>query len=528
MADFILEIFSEEIPALMQKNAAENFTKIAKETFEKNNFLLQNQQITSFVTPNRLTLYLFNIELVYKTLATKKIGPRVSSDKKAIEGFLKSIGLEDDSTLEKVENNGHLCYLHQIPAKEVKTADIIKNILPQILQKMTNSWPKLMRWDVDLQTQPKWIRPVRNLCAMIGSEIIDVEFFGLKSNNLTFAHDGKALEINNAQHYREILEDNFVIVDQEIRKSKIAAQINKIKHDLDLQTVDDEKSNLFDEINGLCQFPTALVGEIDKKFMDLPQEVLILTLKLNQKYICLKDNLGNLSEKFIFITNSVKALENQEKIIADNEKLVRARLSDAQFFINEDLKKPLSERLYDLRSVIFHQKLGSVYDKVNRLNSLSKFLSIFVPHCDLSIAEKAVFLCKNDLTSKMVAELPELQGRVGGFYVEKQLHNKKISEAISEHYLPLGPSSELPKTALGIMLSITDKIDSIVGFFLAGEKPTSSKDPYALRRAVLGIIRISFQYNIAFPIRVLIEKSLNAYPNKLLKELLFIRKRNLV
>mgnify|MGYP000019314782 CR=1 FL=1 len=218
--------------------------------------------------------------------------------------------------------------------------------------------------------------------------------------------------------------------------------------------------------------------------------------------------------------------DNQEKIIADNEKLVRARLSDAQFFINEDLKKPLSERLYDLRSVIFHQKLGSVYDKVNRLNSLSKFLSIFVPHCDLSIAEKAVFLCKNDLTSKMVAELPELQGRVGGFYVEKQLHNKKISEAISEHYLPLGPSSELPKTALGIMLSITDKIDSIVGFFLAGEKPTSSKDPYALRRAVLGIIRISFQYNIAFPIRVLIEKSLNAYPNKLLKELLGQKEQN--
>lgn len=520
MADFILEIFSEEIPALMQKNAAENFAKIAKEIFSKNNFLIADDKVKTFVTPRRLTLYLLNISLVHKAPPVRKIGPRISSDKRAIEGFLKSCGLNDIASLATVDHNGQTCFLFEKPEQEIKTAEIIKNFLPQILQKMTNSWPKLMRWNVDLHRQAEWIRPVRNICAMIGNEVVDFEFFGLKSNNFTFGHNGNVCKIANSQDYREILEDNFVIVDREERKNKILAQINKIRHELDLELVDDEKSSLFDEVTGLCEWPYLLVAEIDKKFMNLPKEILVLTLKLNQKYICLQDSAGNLSEKFIFVSNSLQSVQNQEKIISDNEKLVRARLSDAEFFIDEDLKRPFSERFADLKTVIFHQKLGSMHDKTHRLNSLSKFLAVFIPHCDLSLTDDIAFLCKNDLTCKMVAELPELQGKIGGFYIEKQYHNKKIASAIAEHYLPLGPASELPKTPLGIMLSIADKMDSVVGFFLSGEKPTSSKDPYALRRAVLGVIRISFKYNIAFPIRVLIEKSLNAYNARLVKELL--------
>jgi glycyl-tRNA synthetase beta chain len=520
MADFILEIFSEEIPALMQKNAAENFAKIAKETFGKNNFLISEEKIKVFVTPNRLTLYLLNISLVHKIPPVRKVGPKISSDKRAIEGFLKSCNLNDIASLETIDCNGHICYVFEKGEEEIKTADIIKSFLPQILQKMTNSWPKLMRWNIDLNRHALWIRPVRNICAMIGDEVVDLEFFGLKSNNITFGHSGNACKINNAQDYREILEDNFVIVDREERKNKIIAQVRQIKSDLGLELIDDEKSALFDEVAGLCQFPCLLVGEIDKKFMTLPKEVLVLTLKLNQKYICLQDEDGNLSEKFIFVSNAIKTKENAQKIISDNEKLVKARLSDAEFFINEDLKTSFANRVNDLKSIIFHQKLGSIFDKVNRINSLSKFLAVFIPHCDLAMTDDVAFLCKNDLTSKMVAELPELQGRVGGFYILKQLHDKKIANAVAEHYLPLGPTSDLPKTPLGIMLAIADKIDSTVGFFLANEKPTSSKDPYALRRAVLGVIRISFQNDIAFPIRVLIEKSLNAYPTKLTKDLL--------
>jgi glycyl-tRNA synthetase beta chain len=516
MSDFLLEILSEEIPARMQKMAAENFSRIAAEVFAKNNLSLADSQIESFVTPCRLVLYVSGLELTQKTSEIKKVGPKITADSKAVEGFLRSVGLSDKAELQQIENNGQACYLYIQPSSEIKTSSILKTSLPQILQKMTAAWPKLMRWDVEgLASQAKWIRPVRNIACMFGSEIIEVEFAGLKSNNLTFVRF-EALKLADAADYRQTIEAHLVILDQAARKQKIIEEIAKIQSDLGLKTIDDsEKSPLFDEVAGLCEWPTALLASIDEKFMTLPDEVLILTLKLNQKYFCLKDGAGNLASKFIFIAN-VKITEvNREKIIKDNEKLVRARLNDAEFFIAEDLKQPLISRLDELKKITFHQKLGSIHDKTRRLNSLAKFLSVFVPHCDLALVDHAIDLCKSDLTTKMVAELPELQGKIGSFYANWQGENNKIAAAIYEHYLPLGPNSELPKTALGVVLSIADKIDSIVGFFLANEKPTSSKDPFGLRRAALGIIRIGFHYNIAFPIRILVERSLRGFPNKL-------------
>lgn len=522
MTDFLLEILSEEIPAGMQKAAAENFTRLAAEIFAKNNLIFENHQLTSFVTPRRLTLYLSSLNEVQTTPIVRKIGPKIGADKRAIEGFLKSVGLSSEEELEKMENSGQPCYVYVKPASEIRTSAIIKDSLPQILQKMTAAWPKLMRFDVENSSvQAKWIRPVRNIACMLGDEVVAVEFFGLKSNNFTSSKLQSQLQIKNANTYQQLLADNFVILNQAQRKKEIVAQIQKISAELSLETIDDaEKSSLFDEVAGLCEWPTALLASIDQKFLELPPEVLVLTLKLNQKYFCLRDANGNLAPKFIFVSDTQINDFNREKITKDNEKLVRARLSDAEFFIAEDLRKPLILRLEDLKKIVFHQKLGSVYDKTLRLNSLAKFLSVFVPHCDLPLVERAANLCKADLATKALAELPELQGKIGSFYAKKQNENPKIAAAIYEHYLPLGPASELPKTSLGIVLSIADKIDSIVGFFLADEKPTSSKDPYALRRAVLGIIRIGFQYNIAFPIRVLVEKSLNAYPTKLLKNLL--------
>lgn len=520
MTDFILEILSEEIPAGMQKAAAENFLKIANEIFAKNNLVLKSDQIRSFITPRRLTLYVSHLEDFQKTPETKKVGPKINADKRAIEGFLKSVGLSDESELGKVDNAGNLCYVHLKPASEIKTSEIIKISVPAILQKMTISWPKLMRFDVEVGVQAKWVRPVRNILCMIGSEVIDVEFFGLKSNNLTATKWARNLQISDASKYQKILKDNFVILDQAQRKQNVIEQINKLKSELELEAFDDEKSPLFDEVSGLCENPLALSGSIDERFLALPPEVLILTLKLNQKYFCLRNSSKELAAKFIFVADVIAENADIKKIIQDNEKLVQARLSDAEFFINEDLKKPLSERVADLKKIVFHQKLGSVYDKTQRLHSLAKFLAVFVPHCNIALVERSIDLAKADLTTKAVAELPELQGKIGSFYAKKQHENPKISSAIYEHYLPLGPASELPKTSLGIVLAIADKIDSIVGFYLANEKPTSSKDPYALRRAVLGIIRIGFEYNIAFPIRILVEKSINAYPTKLLKELL--------
>jgi glycyl-tRNA synthetase beta chain len=510
MTNFILEIFSEEIPALMQKTAAENFVKIASEIFTKNNFTLEASQLKSFISPRRLTLQITGLNPSQKLPEVKKVGPKISADEKAIAGFLRANGLKDVSELQQVDNAGNLCYCYVKPASEIKTAEVIKNSLPQILQKMTAAWPKLMRFDADI----KWIRPVRNIFCMLGNEVVSFEFFGLTSNDLTFAHNGEALKIKDANDYEKILEENFVIVDRLSRKEKIITQIKKIENDLALKTIDEaEKSALFDEVTGLCEWPAAAVGSIDQKFLKLPEEVLVLTLKLNQKYFCLRNADDTLSAKFIFISN----VKVTPKIIADNEKLVRARLSDAEFFISEDLKKPLESRLEALKKIIFHQKLGSVYEKTQRLNRLGKMIAVFVPHCDLGLVEKAANLCKADLPTKMVAELPELQGKIGSFYAHAQKENNKIAAAIYEHYLPLGAASELPQTPLGTALSIADKIDSIVGFFLVDEKPTASKDPYALRRAALGVIRIILKYDLTFSLRVLCEKAFNNYPKKLLK-----------
>lgn len=516
MSDLLLEIFSEEIPAKMQKMAAENLLKISTEILEKNGLKFDNSQIKTFITPQRLVLYIYRLEQFQITPAIKKFGPKIDANPKAIEGFARSNGVEA-ANLEQ-ENN---VYIFQSSESKIKTSEIIKNCAPQIIAKMVNVWPKLMRFDIEgFKEQGKWIRPIRSLACMLGDEIINFKYLNFTAANKSFTRNLKEFIITNSAHFEEFLEDDLIILNQEKRKQKIFAQINKIKYETGLELIDDENSSLFDEIVGLCQSPTALLASIDEKFLELPDEVLILTLRLNQKYLCLKDKNGNLAAKFIFISNAKIDENNATKIIADNEKVVRARLSDAEFFINEDLKIPLTNRIEDLKKIIFHQKLGSLFDKKNRLRSLARFLSIFVSHCELSLADDAADLCKTDLSSKAIGELPELQGKIGSFYALKQGLDKKLVAAIYEHYLPLGPNSELPKTPLGIALSIADKIDNIVGFFLAGEKPTSSKDPYALRRSVLGIIRIAIFYNINFPIRILVEKSINSYPLKLQKNLL--------
>lgn len=525
MTDFLLEILSEEIPAKMQKNAADNFTNIACEVFLKAGLTVNGDQVKTLVSPRRISLYISNLNNDQTTAAIKKIGPKTSADKKAVEGFLRANGLKSESELQTTEHNGSLCYLFEKPSSSIKTAEILRINLPAILQKMSASWPKLMRFDVaGSLEQPKWIRPIRNILCIFGEEIIDIKFAGFKANNCTYGHflnSSKPLQIKVPRDYKNTLRDNFVIVDQSERKEKITTQIKKIINKNDLETIDDaEKSALFDEVNGLCEWPTALLGEIDKKFMTLPQEVLILTLKLNQKYFCLRDKKNHLSTKFIFISNAIVDENHSAKIISDNEKIVRARLADAQFFVDEDLKIPLIARVSDLKNIIFHQKIGSVYDRLERIEGLAELLALWVPHCDIALAERAANLCKSDLVTKAVAELPELQGKIGSFYAKAQGENNKIAVAIYEHYLPLGPTTELPKTPLGSALAIADKVDAIVGLFLANEKPTSSKDPFALRRAALGVIRISFTYNINLSLRVLIDKSFKLYKPKLLEKLL--------
>lgn len=526
MTDFLLEIFSEEIPAKMQKNAVENFASIAFEALTKAGLMISQKQVKTYIAPRRLTLYLDNFQDVQIVAAVKRIGPKIDADPKAVDGFLRATGLKNISELATIEHNKATCFLYEKPATSTNSLNVIKEALPAILQKMTAAWPKIMRYDIydgAQNTQAKWVRPIRNILCLYDKKIVEFEFAGLKANNLTygnFLYSSQPIEIKACEQYQNILRENFVIVDQLERRQLILNQISKITLAQNLKTTDEENSQLFDEVVGLCEFPTALVGDISQKFMSLPKEVLILTLKLNQKYFCLQDAQQNLATKFIFITNAILDEKNNAQIIAGNEKVVHARLQDAQFVVEEDLKIPLNNRLEELKTIIFHQKLGSVYEKCERIENLAELMSVWIAHCDISLVKKSAFLCKADLVTKAIAELPELQGKIGSHYAKLQHFDHRISDAIYEHYLPLGPNSQLPETPLGCALAIADKIDSIVGLFLANEKPTSSKDPYALRRAALGVIRISLAHKINLPLKVIITKSLRSYKPKILQQLL--------
>ncbi len=522
MTDFLLEILSEEIPAAMQKKAVEDLQKITLESFSKSGLNLTNEQLKCLISPRRIALIIGNLPQEKIIDAAKKIGPKIDANENAIQGFLRANGLKNVSELKIVKHNDFSCYCYEQPQKSTSTKKIIEDILPVILQKMTGSWPKLMRYETN-SFQAKWIRPVRNLLCLFGDEILDLNYFGLKSNNQTFGHflfSQKPVLIDSVAKYEEILRENFVIVDQNERKKEIIKQIHKIKFLNNFELIDNENSPLFDEVNGLCEWPTALLGEIDEKFMKLPKEILILTLKLNQKYFCLQGDKDKISRNFIFISNAVNAKENEEKIINDNQKVVRARLEDASFFIQEDLKISLEDKVQDLKHIIFHEKLGSVFEKCQRIEDLAEFVAIWINHCDISKIKRSALLCKADLGTKTVAEFPELQGKIGSFYAKKQNEDEDIAKAIYEHYLPIGASSELPQNPLGIALAIADKTDTIVGLFLANQKPTSSKDPFALRRSALGIIRICLQNNIGIPFRVLINKSIKTYKPKIVSNLL--------
>lgn len=520
--DFFLEIYTEEIPAKMQKKASEDLAKIANEIFTKQGLEVDPKSIKSYITPNRQSLYINTLKSSIEIPEVLKYGPAINANEKAVQGFLKSNNLTSLDQLEIAESKGKKCYLYRQAQSKIKTSSILEKAIPEILNKMVNSWPKLMRWDVEgYSKQPKWIRPIRSISALCGTEIINFEYAGLKSDNITYGLNKEKVEIQRAEDYIDFLNKHNVILDQEKRKDSILKQVNDIISKTDLEPFDNpETSNLFNEITYLCEHPTALLASIDERFLKLPKEVLLLTLKNNQKYICLQDKDGNFANKFIFIANNIVTKKNEAKIIKDNEKLVHARFSDVEFFISDDTQKPLIERINDLDKIIFHTKLGSLKEKIYRLESIAKIIGVFVPGANLENIDRIVQLSKVDLTTKAVAELPELQGKIGSYYAKQQGELEEISNAIAEQYLPLGPTSPLPQTPLGTTLSIADKIDSIVGFYLANDKPTSSKDPYGLRRAVLGIIRISFEHNIGFPIRISVEKALNSYPIKLSKNLL--------
>lgn len=514
MSELLIEIYSEEIPSRMQVKAMDDFKKIFVEFFNKQSIKFSEEKIKIFITPRRLTLLLEDLSPTQTIPAVDKIGPKIDAPLPAIQGFLKSVAVDDVAKLETVNRDNGQYYFYKQPEVKINTAQILEKQLPAILQKMLTSWPKTMEV-INLKNRHSWVRPIRSILAIFDNQILNFEFANLKTSNQTFGHllsGKKLLTVTNFADYEKQLADNLVVLDWFKRREIIVNGIRRYCEELFLNSdaaIHNElilkNSKLIDEITGLVEYPQVLIGNIDQRFADLPIEVLELTIKLHQKAILVQSKE---SLKFIFVSN-VKADDvATKKIITDNEKVVRARLEDAKFFIEEDLKIPFLSRTELLKNIIFHEKLGSLYDKVKRLEDLNKLIVPWVKGADLASAQLVANLSKNDLTTKTVAELTELQGIIGSYYAAKQNQPAEISAAIAEQYLPTGQNSPLPESRLGIVMAMSDKIDNIVGLFFAGEKPTASKDPFALRRAALGVVKILLVENISLPLRVVVDHAL--------------------
>ena len=508
---FTFELYCEEIPAKMQDYALKQFKQIASEILQKNQLNFQEQNLLTHITCNRLILILTNLSTQQTKESVKKIGPNITANQSAIAGFLKANQLSDVSQL-TIENN---FFVYQSLVQNLDTAKIIAKSIPAILQKMQNVWQKSIKMPNHPQCTNIWVRPVRNLLAMFENEVVDFNFFNLSTNNIINIDKFQQIKLNSASEYLNILQQQQIIFSLDARINFISAQLQILAEKYHLTLIPDQALLL--EVAGLTEKIAVLSAEIQPHFLSLPPEALIVTLKNNQKYFLALDAENKISKHFFFTTNQLNT-NYQQKIILDNQKVVNARLSDLKFFIEEDLKQPLINYLDQLKNITFHQDLGSVFAKTQRMLDLAKFMAVFITHCKLNHIQLACDLAKCDLATKAVAEMPELQGKIGAFYAKKQQQNPEIVEAIEQHYLPNSVNSPLPNSPLAINLSLSDKLDSLVGFFLINQKPTSSKDPFALRRQALGIIKIIWHHNLSIPLELVLKRSLNNFPSKIFNQ----------
>ncbi|WP_186398474.1 glycine--tRNA ligase subunit beta [Stappia sp. P2PMeth1] len=489
MPDLLLELFSEEIPARMQRRAAEDLKSLVTNALVDAGVTYEGAK--AFSTPRRLTLHIAGLTAGSKPTREERKGPRVGSPEKALEGFLRGAGLAsiDEAQVVSDPKKGDF-YVAVIEKPGRATADIVAEAMPGIIRNFP--WPKSMRWGAG---QLRWVRPLHSIVATFGPEteepeVVPFEIDGIVSSNTTRGHrflSPDAFEVRRLDDYADKLEKAKVVLDADRRKDIIVNDARNRAMALGLELVEDE--GLLEEVAGLVEWPVVLVGSFDEAFLDLPDEVIRLTIRANQKCFVLRDPAtGRLSNRFVAVSNIV-ASDGGATIIAGNEKVIRARLSDARFFWETDLKAPLESRLPKLDSVVFHEKLGTQGARVNRLEALAREIAPLVG-ADVEKAARAARLAKADLPTQMVYEFPELQGQMGRTYAERQGEDASVARAIEEHYKPQGPSDAVPTDPVAVAVALADKLDLLTGFWAIDEKPTGSKDPFALRRAALGVIRI--------------------------------------
>lgn len=495
MADLLLELFSEEIPARMQVQAIADLHALLSAELAKAGFTAGSYE--SYVTPRRLALWLKNLPTELPASVTELKGPKTSAPEAALQGFLKKTGLTQDQ-LEQRDGT----YFALVKKEGQNTASAIKAALADILPRFP--WPKSMRWS---RRAESWVRPLHSILCLFDGKVIPVQFAGITASNITHGHrflSPATITIAKPEEYKEKLRAAHVIADRAERKAYILNEAEKLAASLGLQLKKDE--GLLEEVTGLVEWPTVLVGTIDAKFMDLPKEVLISEMRAHQKYFALENKDGTLANKFL-ITANIPATDGGKAIIAGNERVLRARLADGRFFWDQDRKKSLSDWAENLKTVTYHAKLGTIAEKVERIEVLAETIADYVEKADKNLVKQAARLCKADLTTGMVGEFPELQGIMGRYYALAQNEPQPIADAIRDHYKPQGPSDSVPTEATAICLALADKLDILLTMRSMEETlPTGSKDPYAVRRAMLGFNRIIRENNINIPLKILPQK----------------------
>ncbi len=551
MPDLLLELFSEEIPARMQKKAAGDLRSAVTNALVDAG--LTYEGATEYWTPRRLVLDVRGLTPRSADISEEKKGPRTDAPQQAIDGFLRGAGLSsiEDAQIKSDPKKGDF-YIALIEKLGRDAGEIISEVMPGIIRNFP--WPKSMRWGVASTDAGslKWVRPLQSILCLFGpeteeAEVIPFEVGGVQSGDTTRGHRFMApdeLTVKHFDDYAAKLEKAFVMLDAERRKETIKTEAENLAFAQGLELVDDP--GLLDEVSGLVEWPTVLMGEFEKDFLDIPAEVIRLTIKDNQKCFVLREaspargaeeatgadappprsggeatrvSANNLLTNMFLLVSNIVASDSGKEVVRGNAKVVNARLADAKFFWESDLQQVTSKEGFDpwiekLDHVTFHAKLGTQGERVKRFDARVVDLIPFLNGADAERSRRAAFLAKADLNSAMVYEFPEVQGQMGGTYAEKINEDVSIALAIEEHYKPQGPSDDVPSDPVSVAVALADKLDTLVGFWAIDEKPTGSKDPYALRRAVLGVIRLVLENNTRIPLLPILNSGLQLFRNQ--------------
>ena len=528
MAEFLLELLSEEIPAGMQARAADDLKRLVTDKLKDAGLTFDSAE--AYSTPRRLTLVVDGLPEQQPDVREERKGPKADAPDKAVQGFLKSVGLTRGQLEERETKKGMVLFA-VIERKGRPTKYVLKDFVASAIHEF--AWPKSMRWaSKDL----RWVRPIQNVLGRFNSELLPLSLATrIVGGQLGYAdhsdllpnqepltavdstvghrfHAPDVFEVEDFADYKDKLRKAHVILDPAERREIIKTGADELAAKDGLTVIEDKA--LLAEVAGLVEWPVVLMGKIDAEFMGVPREVLTATMRGNQKYFSLQDKDGNLAPRFIVVAN-LDAKDGGKAIAAGNERVLRARLSDAKFFWDQDRKRTLASRAPELAQIVFHAKLGTVDQKMDRVQALAVMIAASIPGANKDRVRSAARLAKADLLSGMVYEFPEVQGIMGRYYALEDGEHEEVANAIAEHYSPVGPNDDCPSAPVSVAVALADKIDSLVGFFAIDQKPTGSKDPFALRRAALGVIRLILQNKLSLPLRPVFAESLGLYGNVL-------------